>query len=65
MLEEIKSNPIGAEVLTARGDQTYFAVRVKMEMYPEDFFALWVSVSVRYHKIAWKQKQKPHFKHFY
>lgn len=52
MLEDIKTSPVGGEVLTARGDQTYHAVRVKMEIYPEDIYAVWVSVSVRFHKIV-------------
>ncbi|CAD8195026.1 unnamed protein product [Paramecium octaurelia] len=52
MLEDIKTSPVGGEVLTARGDQTYHAVRVKMEIYPEDVYAVWVSVSVRFHKIV-------------
>lgn len=56
MLEDIKSSPVGGEVLTARGDQTYHAVRVKMEIYPEDIYAVWVSVSVRFHKIVWFYK---------
>lgn len=49
MLEDIKSSPAGAEIVTAKGDQTYFAVKVKMELYPEDIYAIWVSISVRYH----------------
>lgn len=52
MLEDIKTDPTGAEVVTARGDQTYFAIRVKMELYPEDIYAIWVSVSVRYHTVV-------------
>lgn len=49
MLEAIKSAPVGAEIVTARGDQIHFAIRVHLEAYPEDIYAVWVVAAVRYH----------------
>ena len=35
-----------------RGDSLFFAVRCKLVVFPDNVFALWVSLAVRFYRIA-------------
>ena len=49
ILESIKQRPVGGEVIAARGDQVYLTVKVMLELYPDDVYAVWVIVAARFH----------------
>eukprot|EP01017_Pseudomicrothorax_dubius_P028424 TRINITY_DN3372_c0_g1_i6.p1 TRINITY_DN3372_c0_g1~~TRINITY_DN3372_c0_g1_i6.p1 ORF type:complete len:215 (+),score=41.33 TRINITY_DN3372_c0_g1_i6:19-663(+) len=44
----LKNAPKCDEIMRTKGDQVYFAIKVRIVPYPEKIFALWISVAVRY-----------------
>ena len=48
MIHHFFNNKVGKDVLLSRGDQIKHAVRVKIVPYPENIFAIWVMIAVRY-----------------
>ena len=48
MFETMRRNPNCEEIVKANGDQMHFCLRVKQVNYPEDIFALWVVIGLRY-----------------
>lgn len=45
ILESIKSNDVGLNLLESTGDQMQFAVRTKICLYPEGVEAVWIMIS--------------------
>jgi len=39
---------VADEIIHTRGDSIHFALRTKMYLYPENVFALWVIIAVRF-----------------
>ena len=39
---------VADEIINTKGNNIYFAISTKMYLYPEDIFALWVIIAVRY-----------------
>lgn len=37
--------------MLAQGDSIYFAIKAKLILYPDNIFALWISLAARYYKI--------------
>lgn len=35
-----------------KGDNVHFAIKCKLIVYPDNIFALWISIGVRYFKIT-------------
>lgn len=38
--------------MLTKGDSVYFGVRAKLVLYPDNVFALWLSVGLRFYKIS-------------
>jgi hypothetical protein len=38
-------------IISTTGDSVFFAVRAKVVAYPENVFAVWISIAVRYHNL--------------
>jgi centrosomal protein CEP76 len=51
-METLKSQLKCREILHASGDNVHFGVRAKLVVYPDNVFALWVSVGVRFYKLG-------------
>ncbi len=62
IMKKIKSAPviysvcllkykIAGEIIKSRGDNIYFSLRTKVILYPENVFALWVILAVRYRSV--------------
>ena len=39
------------EILLAKGDSVFFGLRCKLVAFPDNVFALWISVAVRFYKL--------------
>jgi hypothetical protein len=48
MFKTMEKNAVCEEILGARGDLVHYAIRVKIVPYPEDVYAVWVIIGVRY-----------------
>lgn len=51
MLTAITSSPIGKEVVSSKGDSVFLGLRIRIELFPENFFAVWVILAARFHNI--------------
>lgn len=38
--------------MLSNGDSVYFGIRTKLVVYPDNIFALWLSIGVRYFKLT-------------
>ena len=50
IMEALKNQVKCREILLTKGDSLYFGVRAKLVLYPDNIFALWLSVAVRFYK---------------
>lgn len=48
IMESFRRAQIASEILSTRGDQVHFALRVKIFTYPEDVSAVWVMLAVKF-----------------
>jgi hypothetical protein len=39
--------------MLSSGDNVYFGIRTKLVVYPDNIFALWLSIGVRFFKLVW------------
>ena len=51
MLQNIIANPIGKEVIHCKGDSVFFGLKIRVELYPENLYSVWIILGVRYHNI--------------
>lgn len=51
-MEALKNQARCREILLSKGDSVYFGVRAKLVLFPDNVFALWLSVGVRYFKLG-------------
>jgi hypothetical protein len=45
-------NPAASDVISSTGDYVRFALRVRVEAYPEDMVAVWVMLAVRFQPVG-------------
>lgn len=52
MLGILKGNKVSNEIMLARGDAVFMAVKSRLVVYPDNFFVMWVTVAVRYYRLV-------------
>ena len=52
IIEILKNNQKCRDIMLAKGDSLTFAVKCKLTLFPENVFALWISIAVRYFKVS-------------
>ena len=52
IIETLKNNQKCREIMLSRGDSLAFAVKCKLVLFPENIFALWISIAVRYFRVS-------------
>jgi hypothetical protein len=40
------------DILLSKGDSVNFGLKTKLVVFPDNIFALWISLAVRYYKIS-------------
>ena len=51
ILSNLIDQPKAKEILNTKGESLFFAVRTKIVVFPDNIFALWLSLAVRYYRI--------------
>ena len=51
-MEQLADQPKAKDILNTKGESVYFGVRCKLVVFPDNVFALWVSLAVRFYRIA-------------
>ena len=52
IMEQLADQPKAKDILNTKGESVYFGVRCKLVVFPDNVFALWVSLAVRFYRIA-------------
>ena len=47
LLEQQKAR----EILSTKGESVFFGIRTKLVVFPDNIFALWVSLAIRYYRL--------------
>jgi hypothetical protein len=47
LLEQQKAR----EILTTKGESVFFGIRSKLIVFPDNVFALWISLAIRYYRL--------------
>lgn len=51
IMDQLLEQPKAKEILNIRGESVYFGVRTKLVVFPDNVFALWISLAIRYYRI--------------
>jgi centrosomal protein CEP76 len=51
IMSQLQDQPKAREILNTRGESVFFGVRTKLVVFPDNIFALWVSLAIRYYRI--------------
>lgn len=51
IMEQLNDQPKCKDILLSKGDSIFFGLRCKLVVFPDNVFALWISLAVRYFKL--------------